>query len=312
MRSTFAVTEKVLGSLFVLAAVLKIFDLEAFAVQITYYHVLKDPPSVWAAAIGVVAWEMLLGVAMLLGLRLRGWTFAAVIGTLLGLSGLILYAWAYHDLKDCGCFGSYIPMGPVATISKNLIFVVMAGFGWWGLRGDKNAVAHTKQKLRRVKVIAAFLSFAVVLLICIFQTTSAEPASEGDVGSSATFAFDLDIEQTHFDLTEGEYIVAFMSDTCEDCRGALPKVNDWALIPEFPPVVGLLLSDGEETLKEFREAAEFPVTGIEVIKWFSFIADAPPSYYLIRDGEQVARWDHEAPSLEELLALLIPAETEIQ
>jgi hypothetical protein len=119
----------------------------------------------------------------------------------------------------------------------------------------------------------------------------------------------LDIEGTHYDLTTGVYIVAFMSDSCEECREALPSVNDWMFIPEFPPVVGLLLSDSDETLKDFRDAAEFPVTGIDTMKWFSFIADAPPSYYLIRDGEEVAHWDHEAPSLEELLPLLFPANT---
>ena len=145
------------------------------------------------------------------------------------------------------------------------------------------------------------------MLSCTVKEPSEKNDAKAEETHESTLDFMLDIEGTHYYLTKGEYIVAFMSDTCDDCREALPNVNEWAFIPEFPPVVGLLLSDGEETLKDFRDAAEFPVTGIDTMKWFSFIADAPPSYYLVRDGEQVARWDHEAPSLEELLTLLTPA-----
>ncbi len=71
---TSVAAEKILGIVFVLAGALKAWDLEAFAFQIRYYHVLKDPGLLWAAAVGAVAWETLLGVALLVGLRLKGWT----------------------------------------------------------------------------------------------------------------------------------------------------------------------------------------------------------------------------------------------
>ena len=135
--------EKVLGAVFVIAAALKAWDLEAFAVQIRYYHVLRDPLALALAAVGSVAWETLLGVAMIVGLRLRGWTFAAVAATLAVFTGLILYAWYFHDLEDCGCFGSLAPMGPASTTAKNAVLFVLTGLAWFGLRSGHARIEGT-------------------------------------------------------------------------------------------------------------------------------------------------------------------------
>ncbi|MGI6458762.1 MAG: MauE/DoxX family redox-associated membrane protein [Candidatus Hydrogenedentales bacterium] len=70
---TSVAAEKILGIVFILAVALKAWDLEAFAFQIRYYHVLEDRGLLWVA-VGAVAWETLLGVALVVGLRLKGWT----------------------------------------------------------------------------------------------------------------------------------------------------------------------------------------------------------------------------------------------
>jgi hypothetical protein len=72
---TSVAAEKILGIVFIFAAALKAWDLEVFAFQIRYYHVLEDPGLLWAAAVASMAWESLLGVALVAGLRLKGWGF---------------------------------------------------------------------------------------------------------------------------------------------------------------------------------------------------------------------------------------------
>ena len=63
-----AAAEKILGIVFALVAALKAWDLEAFAFQIRYYHVLEDPGLLWAA-VGAVP-----------GRRCSGWPWWPVCG----------------------------------------------------------------------------------------------------------------------------------------------------------------------------------------------------------------------------------------
>ncbi|MBN2308623.1 MAG: hypothetical protein JXR94_06605, partial [Candidatus Hydrogenedentes bacterium] len=69
--------ERILGLLFVVAAALKALDLADFAVQIAYYHVFEEPLLWKISAVGAIFAETALGMALLVGLRLRGLTLAA-------------------------------------------------------------------------------------------------------------------------------------------------------------------------------------------------------------------------------------------
>ena len=175
--------EKVLGIVFVIAAAMKAWDLEAFAVQIRYYHVLRDPSALAFAAVGSVAWETLLGVAMIVGLRLRGWVFAAVVATLAVFTGLVVYAWIFHDLEDCGCFGSLAPMGPGATTAKNAVLFALAAVAWLGLRSGQTRIEGTVWQHPVVKAVVVAVSCVVVLVAGLFhqpfEETRANPDGDG-------------------------------------------------------------------------------------------------------------------------------------
>lgn len=86
------------------AAIPKIAEPLAFATSIGHYEMMP----VWAvnAFALIVPWlEVLIGVALVVGLRIR--TSAVVSGTLLAMF-TVAVAWAViHGLEiDCGCFGS--------------------------------------------------------------------------------------------------------------------------------------------------------------------------------------------------------------
>ena len=300
------VSEKLLGLLFVVAAALKAYDFEAFVFQIRYYHIVEAPAALWAAAIGSVAWETLLGVAMLVGLRLRGWTFAAVAATLAGFTGLIVYAWYYHDIQDCGCFGSLVPLGPGSTSAKNAAMFAMTLLAWFGLHSGH---AHIVSSLWQHPYVKVALSAAACLLVTLaglfhvpFDRLAAHQQHNETDGRRLIFTGEHDGQI--YDTSEGEYFVAFLSDSCEECRAEAPLLNDMLYIPEMPTVIAFMFVESETSFEEFRQLAEFPAIPMDLLEWVQYIHRAPPRFYLVRDGKEITHWDEHLPPLEEILAVL--------
>ena len=123
--------ELLVGALFIFAALLKLQNPQLFAIQIHEYQILTDKALLAPAALFFLTLEMLLGVALAMGLRLRTLTHAAVTLTLLFFTGVIAYAWWAHGIKDCGCMGE-VQMGPGISIVKNLVLLAMVGWAWLG------------------------------------------------------------------------------------------------------------------------------------------------------------------------------------
>ncbi len=113
--------EFLLGALFLSAAALKLANLTLFATQIMSYGVISGSTAVKATTLVVVPLEAALGVAMLAGLRLRGYVYYVSIAMLIFFSALVAYAWP----EECGCFGP-IKMGPWETLGKNVVMGAMA------------------------------------------------------------------------------------------------------------------------------------------------------------------------------------------
>lgn len=299
--------EKVLGVVFVLAAALKALDLEAFAFQIRYYQILKAPQALAIAAVASVAWETLLGIAMVVGLRLRGWIFAAVAATLVGFTGLVLYAWYYHDLADCGCFGSLVPLGPGPTTAKNAVLLVLTVLAWFGLRRGHTHIEGSLWQHPYLKAAVVAVSCLLVLLAGVFhkpfaQVTTTPDGPDGQDGPSLVFRAEYEGET--YDTSRGDYFIAFFSDTCPECQAEAPLLNDYLFIPEMPPVIAFMVIESEETLEEFRNLAEFPAVKMDLLTWSQYINTAPPRFYLVRDGKEITHWDEHLPPLEDILAAL--------
>lgn len=121
--------EFLLGALFLAAAALKLANITLFAGQILSYGVISNLTLVKMTVLAVVPLEAGLGMAMLAGLRLRGWIFYISLGMLAFFSALVWIAWP----EECGCFGP-IKMGPWETLGKNVVMAAMALLGVAALR----------------------------------------------------------------------------------------------------------------------------------------------------------------------------------
>lgn len=299
--------ELLLAVVFLAGAVLKAIDVDLFVVQISYYHVVERQFLLTVSALGTLWIETALGIALLLRLRLRGLTFAAVLGILAVFTGLIAYAWAFYDLKDCGCFGA-IEMSPRVSIAKNVFLVLCCGAAWWGCR---RAVAP--------KGLHPLVSVAVKMLACVvaaaavvaYAYSNMEIVDNDTPRPFAQFVFEADGVQ--WDLGQGEYFVPVLSMVCEDCMASVTTINDLALESDFPPIVALCYEDNKGDLEAFRQTtgAVFPLysLGDRVRTFYELVDPEPPRFYLIRDGASLQYWDEKPPEasvVRDLLAQPIP------
>jgi len=130
-------------------------------------------------------------------------------------------------------------------------------------------------------------------------------------GISKFGAYPVDWEGKRLDLAKGVCVVAMLSDSCEHCAEIVEGLNRLSQKPDFPPIAGLILGE-EDTLRSFRQTyrPRFATRLIPVLEFFDLIGDAPPRFYVLRDGKSLKYWDENLPAevaFREALPALPPA-----
>jgi hypothetical protein len=296
--------ERSLGLLFIVSAALKAMDIKAFAMQVSYYGVVTEPVLVRLAAVFTVWLETVLGVALLVGWRLRGWTLRAVFALLVGFTGLILYAWAFKGLEECYCFGKYLEMSPEVSVLKNVVMMALVAAAWCGYR--KREAGPVADEMTIYKKYAG-PAMAVLSVACVIAALAWGAATERYDKNRPYSQFRLESDGELWNLGEGEYFVVLLSDSCEHCEEIMFELDDLpSRVPNTPPVVSLFLGE-EETLEELVELVEpeYPTFLIDELVFVHLLllgdAKAPPRFVHVRDGKEVQYWNEELPEDDELI-----------
>jgi len=289
--------EVLLGLAFAAGALLKAGDVNLFVVQISRYGVLSDPILISVAAVGTLWVEASLGCALVLGARLRGAAYAATLALLAGFTGLIAYAWAFHGIQDCGCFGRF-EISPGVSIAKNVVLAALCLGAWLGYSRSAGHSASVRSLLMR---------YGVTVVAACGVTAYAYAHLEAVPKEKGTFSqFVFGVGGVKYDLGRGEYFVAILSMTCKDCKASVPAINDLAATPGLPQVVALCYEDEKGAMDSFQAqtAPEFPMysMGSSVMTFSGLIGQEPPRFYLVLDGKALKFWDETVPSADEVLA----------
>ena len=313
------------GAYFVVGAIPKAMDINRFSVQMSAYQVITDKTLLPWFALGTLFAEISLGVALLVGLRLRGVTVLALQIMLLVFTGLIVYAWAFHGLEDCGCF-PLLKMSPPVSIAKNVVLFAMGAVIWRvlvrnaGTDPVESGIAGDTRKTGpdwRGPVVR----FAVALLAAVAAVGYAAPRVEriaqaapvpdakGGAEAGIDYAqFSFPTEMGSFDLGKGEYLVPILSMTCEDCMGKVPLLNELMSQPGMPPMVALCYEDKPGDLDNFRAQTQpmFPLhaLGDQPLLYFNLRGQDPFRLTLVRDGRALAHWDGRVPQAQEVSGAL--------
>ncbi len=118
------------GGLFIFSGLIKLNDPVGFAFKLEEYFsqtVLNLPflePYALMIAVILVVFEVLLGVFLLLGYRVR-FTMISLLGMIIFFTFLTFYSAYFNKVTDCGCFGDAIKLTPWESFTKDVILLVL-------------------------------------------------------------------------------------------------------------------------------------------------------------------------------------------
>jgi uncharacterized membrane protein YphA (DoxX/SURF4 family) len=119
----------VVGVLFILSGYSKLIDphgleykMEEFYDKLTWLSFLK--PYALASSIAMVAFEIIAGVALLIGYRFQLFAYLLLILMLI-FTFLTGYAFLSGEIKECGCFGNCIKIEAHQSFYKDLILLAL-------------------------------------------------------------------------------------------------------------------------------------------------------------------------------------------
>ncbi|MEN6626645.1 MAG: MauE/DoxX family redox-associated membrane protein [Candidatus Sumerlaeia bacterium] len=314
-RYTFATT--VLGVIFLVSAIAKAVDVKSFALLISYFNVMRDTMLVSGTAVLIILFEFILGMSLIVRNRYESTFIKITLAALACFSGIIVYGWIFMGLQDCGCFGSFIKMSPLASLFKNGVLMGVAGFALLQHKKYRRIsvpiVEYPQRRVFKLATVCLSTIMPTALMGWSYFAGSTKPqdpnlnAQTSESTSDRIFAqFKVqDNKRNMLDLGQGRYFVAFLSDSCGHCQDIVSDLNEFPHIYKDLPVIGLILGD-ENTLREFRERflPQFPTAILEPLKFFEFIGNAPPRYYLVQDGKTQKYWDNQLPKPEEIKKLI--------
>jgi len=130
MKYVVATARILVGLLFIVSGLIKLNDPVGFSFKLEEYFsvgVLNLPffiPYALAIALFLVIFELILGVMLLLGFRVR-FTVWSLLLMIIFFTFLTFYSAYFNKVTDCGCFGDAVKLTPWESFEKDCILLVL-------------------------------------------------------------------------------------------------------------------------------------------------------------------------------------------
>ena len=118
------------GILFIISGLIKLNDPVGFSFKLEEYFspgVLDLPslaPYALAISLFVVIVEVLLGVFLLIGFKVR-FTVWSLLLMIVFFTFLTFYSAYFNKVTDCGCFGDAVKLTPWESFSKDVVLLIL-------------------------------------------------------------------------------------------------------------------------------------------------------------------------------------------
>lgn len=137
------------GLLFIFSGLIKANDPLGFSYKLEEYFVVFGMEwmsfSAVILSILICALEIVLGVALILGLRAKTVSWL-LLGLILFFTWLTGYSAVTNKVTDCGCFGDFIKLTPWQSFTKDLILLVFIGIIFFNRKHIQPLVSYGTEK----------------------------------------------------------------------------------------------------------------------------------------------------------------------
>lgn len=273
----------ILGLVFIVSAVLKVFDMDQFEIYVYSYHFFSLNFSYLVARAAIIA-ELVLGIGLISNCFHKLMWWGSVL-MLLGYTLLLVYALVLGRTDNCHCFGDYLRFNPWQSILKNLVLLALFALVY--------KVEGRHLKYGKVALVATVLACSVTVFAVsppdsyLFYDKQTDDLQES--------LFYETIHQPPFDslhLDQGKKVVGIFSSGCEYCMMAAHKLSLMQSFYGFPEnnilYVFMGTKEGVDRFFVESESIRYPYVIFEDVKTLLQInKGAFPLLVLMEDGKVV-------------------------
>lgn len=330
----------ILGSVFILSAISKLFPIEAFDLTIVNQGITN-----WNIAPYLS--RFLISVELFLGISFFVTPFVKKIAV--PFSFLLLVVFCVHLIfliasgsgsKNCGCFGELIPMTSLEALIKNLFLIFLLFLLHKYFLFEKKLNYSFAFAVFSIVFAGMFLIFQVKPYIIpprdevhaqnkdsvktiipseikkeldtvraneessiIAKKNETKEPKANPIKSVSVFAsFKEFSDNQNVNLDEGIKLVCLFSLDCEDCMETARKLGQAKKDwNQFPPLYILFLGEVEQVAGFFKQAeTTFAYKIISPQTFFPLIKNYPPRIILLNNGNVAGDWDYENFSVNAL------------
>jgi|GEM_PF-364836 len=279
-----------LGVVFVISAVSKLFSLGAVELYVVQQNLLPSRALAAYAMRFLIAVELCLGLACFLRAKIRQFTLPAIFGMLVFFSLFLAYqAFIKKDTESCHCFGELIRMSPLESLFKNLVLIGIVLYLFFATKEWASGRWLVPSVLTVFSLGVIFIGFPV-------RQISVQPSSGKPLSEKSRFAeFRAFNGDQTADLTKGTCLVAFVSLDCDHCKALVTSLVDADGQNAVPPTYLICLGETNDVPAFLNDTgAGFPTLCVKPESFFSFIGERPPRLYLLQQGQIKTFWDDES------------------
>ncbi|MDR3365391.1 MAG: DoxX family protein [Prevotellaceae bacterium] len=262
------------GVVFLLSGMAKALDAAAFSAIIAQYGV----ESLGVAAPVIILAEVLLGLLLAFGIRVR---WAAFAGALVLLAFTLIYAYGaiFRSVEDCGCFGAIAALNtsPVFTFARNAILLYLLLAVW---QKGKNAESAN----------AGGVAVTMLAVMCMVAFMSGYTYRKAHRSSTAKEYAAQAVENTalkEFISTskDSTYLVFAFSYSCPHCLNSIENLKQYESFGVVDKVVALAFAADSLAMQRFHSIfnPSFQVKHYPPRQLLRLTDDFPTSYYIKND-----------------------------
>ena len=272
-----------LGLVFIVSAVLKVFDMDRFEIYVYSFHFFSLNFSFIAARF-VVVFELVFSIG-LISHTLHKMYWWGSMAMLAGYTILLFYALHVGRTDSCHCFGEFLQLDPKQSLIKNGVLMVLL-------------LSIFKMESRETPFRWLILCLAVMAsTIGVFV---ASPPDNYSSNFDPEHNLQLELFNEMLDkapmdslnLREDKQIICFFSTSCEYCQMAARKLSLMQQFFGFPKEkVTFLFMGNEEGVAKFYELSELThyrdVLYRDVAQMLKTVNGNLPTLVFLEDGEVV-------------------------
>ena len=290
-----------LGLVFVVSAVLKLFDMDKFEIYIYSYHFFSLNASFMVARLAIII-ELVLGIGLISHClhKLMCWGSIAMLA---GYSLLLIYAMYLGRTDSCHCFGDFLQLDPKQSLIKNgvlmLLFLLIYRMESW------------KTPFRLLILCLTVMASTIAVFVISPPdnlTSNADPEQNLQLELFNEMLDDAPLDALN--LREGKQVICFFSTSCEYCQMAAHKLSLMQQFYDFPKEnITCLFMGKEEGIASFYEQSESAwyrdVFYPDVARLLKVVNGNFPVIVFLEDGEVVHEYSFRNMNEAEIQAFMV-------